>query len=52
MTKYEVIVAGTVIAKFDNKENAEIALDQARHSFLAMTHPWDTFYIKEIEIRG
>jgi len=49
MTKYEVIVAGTTIAKCDTREDAEQALALARRSFLAMVHAQDTFYIKEIE---
>lgn len=47
MTKYNVIVAGTVIGTYNSKEEAEKRLNEARHSFLAMVHPKDCFYIKE-----
>ena len=45
--KYEIIVAGTVIAKASTKEEAEQLLVQAKHSPLAWCHPVDVFYIKE-----
>lgn len=48
-TTFEVVVAGTTIAKYNNREAAEEALALARRSFLAMVHAQDTFYIKEIE---
>lgn len=44
---YEVVVAGTVIATYASKEAAEERLFQAKHSFLAMVHPVDVFYIRE-----
>ena len=47
MKKYEVFVAGTVIGTYDNKEDAEKRLFEAKHSFLAMVHPTDAFWIKE-----
>jgi len=49
MTKYNVIVAGTVIRKNLNREEAEQALKNARNSYLALVHPKDVFYIKPIE---
>ena len=47
MKKYEVFVAGTVIGTYDNKEDAEKRLFEAKHSFLAMVHPTNAFWIKE-----
>ena len=49
MKRFEVIVAGTIIAKCETREDAEQALALARRSFLAMAHPQDSFFIKEIE---
>jgi hypothetical protein len=49
MKRFEVIVAGTTIAKCETREDAEQALKLARRSFLAMAYPQDAFYIKEIE---
>lgn len=45
--KYEVIVGGTVIATYETREEAEKRLEEARNSFLALVHPYDTFRIKE-----
>lgn len=47
--KYEVIIAGTVIGTYNTIEEANKRLDEARHSFLAMVHPKDCFYVKEIK---
>lgn len=47
--KYEVIVAGTVIGIYNTYKEAEERLNEARHSFLAMVHPKDCFYVKEIK---
>ena len=47
MKKYEVLVAGTVIGTYNNKEDAEKRLFEARHSFLGLVHPKDVFRIKE-----
>lgn len=47
MTKYNVIVAGTIIGTYNSKEEAEKRLYEAKHSFLAIVHPKDCFYIKE-----
>ena len=49
MKRFEVIVAGTIIAKCETREDAERALKLARRSFRAMVHPQNSFYIKEIE---
>ena len=46
MTKYEVVVAGTVIATYNTKEEANDRLNEVRHSFLAMVHPSDCIFIK------
>ena len=45
---FRVIVAGTVIATYTTREEAERRLDEARHSFLAMVHPYDVFRIEEV----
>ena len=47
--KYEVIVAGTVVATYDNKADAENRLYEVQHSFLAIVHPKGTMFIKEVE---
>lgn len=47
MTKYNVVVAGTVLGTYTDKAEAEQRLNEVRHSFLAMVHPWNCFYIKE-----
>ncbi len=47
MKKYVVMVAGTEIGWYDKREDAEKHLYLARHSFLAMVHPQDMFYIVE-----
>ena len=44
---FRVIVAGTVIATYTTREEAEKCLNEARHSFLAMVHPYDVFRIEE-----
>ena len=49
MTKYNVMVAGTVIGTYNNREEAEARLEEVKHSFLAMVHPRDTMFIKEVE---
>ena len=45
---FRVIVAGTVIATYTTREEAERRLDEVRHSFLAMVHPYDVFRIEEV----
>ena len=47
MKKYEVCVAGQVVTRAETKEEAERLLNEVRHSFLAMVHPVDVFYIRE-----
>ena len=47
MKKYEVCVAGSVVTRAETREEAESLLDEIRHSFLAMVHPVDAFYIRE-----
>ena len=47
MTRYEVVVAGTVIATFDYKQNAEKELERVKHSIYAMVHPIDCMYIRK-----
>jgi hypothetical protein len=46
--RYEVIVAGTIHSVHNTKAEAELQLDLIRNSFLAMVHPKDSFYIKEV----
>lgn len=45
---YEVVVAGSVIGRYNSKEEAENRLEEAKNSFLALVHPVDVFYIKEV----
>ena len=47
MKRFEVYVAGSLIGTYETREEAEARLFEARHSFLAMVHPQDVFYIKE-----
>jgi hypothetical protein len=47
MKKYEVVVAGTVQARYSNREEAEQRLYELKHSFLALVHPVDCFFIRE-----
>lgn len=49
MKKYNVMVAGTVVGTYKTREEAEERLDQVRHSYLAMVHPRDVMFIKEVE---
>lgn len=49
MMEYRVIVSGYVYARCETREEAEKMLDEARHSYLAMVHPKDCFFIKEVE---
>lgn len=49
MKEYRVIVSGCVYARCETREEAERKLDDARNSFLAMVHPRDCFFIKEVE---
>ena len=46
---YNVIVAGTVVGKYNTKKDAEKRLEEVKNSFLAMVHPTDAFYIKKID---
>ena len=45
--KYEVIIAGTVNATYENRKEAEQRLEELKNSFLAIVHPKDTFFIRE-----
>lgn len=44
--KFEAIVAGTVIGTYNTREEAEKRIQEAKHSFLAMVHPIDCFYVR------
>jgi len=46
--KYEIIVAGTVIAKATSRKEANELLEQAKRGFLAIVHPQNVFRIKEV----
>jgi len=48
MKNFEVYVAGTLKGSFTTREEAEQLLTALRNSFLAMVHPRDVFYIKEV----
>ena len=45
--EYRVLVAGKIIGTYNNKEDAEKRLFEAKHSFLALVHPIDVFRIDE-----
>jgi hypothetical protein len=47
MTKYNVMVAGTVVGTYNTREEAEARLAEVKKSFLAMVHPKNTMFIKE-----
>ena len=49
--KYEVVVGGTVIGRYDTKTEAEQRLYEVRHSYLAMVHPQDCMFIREREVK-
>lgn len=49
MKKYVVMVSGVEIGWYEKKEDAEKHLFDAKHSFLALVHPIDCFYIKVVE---
>ncbi len=49
MKNFEVYVAGTLKGTFTTREEAEQFLNALRNSFLAMVHPRDVFYIKEVK---
>ena len=45
---YEVVVAGNVIGRYNSREEAENRLKEVKNSFLALVHPVDVFYIREV----
>ena len=47
--KYEVIIAGTVVATYTNRADAEQRLYEIKHSFYALVHPVDCMFIKEVQ---
>lgn len=49
MERYEVIVAGTTVNTYNTKKEAEERLNEIKNSFLAMVHPIDCMYIKEVK---
>lgn len=49
MTRYEVMVAGTVAGTYNTREEAEARLNEVKNSFFAMVHPKDTMFIKEVK---
>lgn len=48
MKKFEVVIAGTVINTYETREEAEDRLFEVKNSFLALVHPIDCFYIREV----
>ena len=50
--KYEVIVSGVVLATVNTEAEAEARLYEARHSFLAMVHPQECFYIRKVAAKN
>ena len=49
MKRYEIYVAGERLYSYNSREDAEKALNEAKNSFLALVHPKECFYIKEVE---
>ena len=49
MTRFEVHVAAFVDSIYDNREEAEKRLNELRHSFYALVHVKESFYIKEVK---
>ena len=47
MKEFEVCVAGHVVFTTDDREKAEQELDNVRHSWYALVHPYDCMYIIE-----
>ena len=47
-TRFEAVVAGTVLGTYNTKAEAEARITEARASFLAMVHPRDAFYVREV----
>ena len=45
--RYEVVCCGRVITACNTKEEAEKALNEVRHSYLAMVHCKESFYIRK-----
>ena len=48
--KYYVIVSGYKLGEYLSLERAKERLEEAKHSYLAMVHPIDCFYIKTVPI--
>lgn len=46
--KYRVMVGGTVVGEYEDKDKAEVRLNEVRNSFYALVHPYDTMFIKEV----
>lgn len=49
MKEYKVIIAGTVDSTHTTREEAEKRLNEIKHSFLAIVHPIDCMFIKEVD---
>lgn len=47
MTRFEVVVGGSVVATYNTEEEAVVALDEIKHSFYALVHPVDCMYIRK-----
>ena len=50
--KYQIIVSGEILTTTKTREEAERLLNEARHSFLAMVHPQECFYIRQVTIKN
>lgn len=46
--RYEIICCGRVVTACDTKEKADEMLEKVRHSYLAMVHCKESFYIKKV----
>ena len=47
MSKYVVVISGTVESIHNTREEAEVRLAEIRNSFYALVHPVDCMYITE-----
>lgn len=48
MTRYEIVVSGSVLQCFSNKADAEAALEKVKHSIFALVHPVDCIKLREV----
>ena len=46
---YEVMVSGSVAGRYEDRASAEARLEEVRHSYLALVHPVDCMFIREVK---